>query len=170
MTRAVWRDQNQQRNKELKSSISLSTEDIAMHERGCHLSRIFEKHVVLSCSFLYLAGGLCWYSDTPQLRSVSCPRVSDISFACVQSIAAVSLLMSQGITHTEWNTNTPLLRQHSTSFCSIFFAEWLVFFYLHIQISKHAHTHITILVLKHCISSVLPFSSVTWRAESILHS
>lgn len=128
---------------------------------------ILGKHAFLSSSFLYLAGGLCWYSDTLRLRSVSCPRVSDISFAGVQSIAAVSSLMSQGITHTERRTNMPLLRLHSKSL-SLFLrlALWL---YTHKRASTLAHK----LPHKHTQSETFHifrtpvFSSVTWRAESI---
>lgn len=120
-------------------SISLNTEDIAMHEKGDTLTRILGKHTFLSSLFLYLAGGLCWYSDTLRLRSVSCPRVSDILFAGVQSIAAVSSLMSQGITHTERRTNMPLLRLHTKS-PSIFLHLWPILSHMHAQTGEHTGT------------------------------
>lgn len=125
---------------------------------------ILGKHAFLSSSFLYLAGGLCWYSDALRLRSVSCPRVSDISFAGVQSIAAVSSLMSQGITHTERRTNMPLLRLHSKSL-SLFLrlALWLVLSHIRTNGRAHLHTnsHTNILNLQHFISSGHPYFQVS---------
>lgn len=127
-----------------------------MHEKGNHLTRILGKHAFLCSSFLYLAWGLCWYSDTLRLRSVPCPWVSDISFAGVQSIAAVSSLMSQGITHTERRTNMPLLRLHSKSLSLLLrLALWLIL--SHIRLNFHTD----ILNLQHFISSRHPHFQVS---------